>query len=274
MSMTTQRLTPKELLRRGEDIRNEDPVLWAFLRGRSGTRFIALLIGMPPARVEEAIEEMVQEGVLRRAANNIPQLSREYEMFELYSQIKAFYEAFELQVHKKYADAKWEKGHFTNAVEKIVAEGKKAGPSGRPTARQTELGHLILAEFDTNPFKSADFAKAQGYKGSTRATANYLNAMANKGLLENLGASGRGSQTWQLTKLGVEWLEQGRWDDSQAEERAKGKAYEILKSLGEASTRRMSEELAITASGAHRQMARLADKGYIEKVGEVWRLKQ
>jgi DNA-binding transcriptional ArsR family regulator len=262
--MTTQQYSPKELLQIGDRAREEEPVLWAILRSRGGTRFIALLLGMPPVRVDREIDSLVREGVLLRAQNGTPQLNRDYKNYDMYLQVKEFYQKFELGVHQKYSELKWDVGHFAGPVAKQIELGAKAKPSGRPTEKQTALVKLIRDEFETEVFKSIDFARAQGYKGSTRATANYLNALKNKGLLENVGSSTHGSQLWRLMTAGVEWLEHGRWDDSAAEPLAGGRAMRTLRELGEgATTQQLAEAMGISRPGAHKQLTRLEDQGIV-----------
>lgn len=279
--------TNKQLFLDGNGMRasSEDAVLWAIIRGRGSAPRIALLLGWPSGLVEKSLERLSEEGVIFKGNNGSTwSLSKDHSEYEYYQKLKDNYAAIERKIVEDYPRASIEPGYLSSGVYKqLKAEGalNRRVDSGLKdwwilTDRQFEC--LKVAR-GLEKFSTKGYLTARGQTNSQYAK-NELMALLKKGLIEIGEKQGKGDW-WNVTKKGQDYRHEAV---TKAEKEAflSGVEYgagEIAREITQGPTEHLllllkekpmtTAEIAmsrdITRSAAHRQLARLREKGLIRR---------
>lgn len=204
--------TPTEkLLQAGEDLRAENPVLWAIVRGRGGVGRIGILSGQPKGVVLAELERLKTTGIIyvsERFEQPVYMLNPKNDGFGYLKRIRALYHAMELRwVEHSEIDLHKEKGLVSSAVFK---EWKEAHPQASSSTRGERYDDLLTMKqagvlvavgmgwADRSTFKPIELARAQGYTQGGYAKQSLL-ALESKKLVQAAG-----DKHFRLTQLGVE----------------------------------------------------------------------
>lgn len=204
----------RELYEKGKRFREEQPTLWAILRGRGNPVRLALVTGLSLRETLEDLAELEKQGHVRQSGTGAYVLDMKGPDAIALTQLKEFYVRLEVKLVQA-SGVPIQSGMISGKAEKMLAEanpelmGKPASRRAKvreikPTAVQLKLLKVIWDELRGEPyFRATAVAKAQGY---TQAgwTKKYLETLERKGFIEETPAPGRGT-AWKLTELGVEW---------------------------------------------------------------------
>ena len=212
-----------------EELRIEDPVLWARIRGRASPIRIALLLGWPMAEVIKGLNNRVKSGdLVNPDRNGNWHFNRHGDRYTEFLRLQTYLEDRELEnllnyPIKNYKELKplvtqgtWrqlsERGDELNRALQLKAA------QGQPLLSKTswenlELIQLLFDEVDDEDqyelFNASAYEKARrdhGYQVSNRQyTLNELARLESFGLLEHVEQVGKAKNWWRLTQFGVEY---------------------------------------------------------------------
>lgn len=198
-----------QLYEQAENLRIDDPVLWAIVRGKGHIAKIGIASGQPPKVTEERLRELVKAQIitLNEKLGNVYYLNQENDLVKKnLMRLRKFYEVIE---HRwvKLTDINVSKVDISaNVYRELKGEAPKQLRGLRErfdedlTMKQAGIMVLVLEMAGESTFRPIDVSRAQGY---TQAgyTKNTLMALGNKGLMREVKMY---PTTWQLTELGVE----------------------------------------------------------------------
>lgn len=284
-----------------EELRVEDPVLWARVRGRASPIRIALLLGWPMAEVIKGLNNRVKSGdLVNPDRNGNWHFNHHGDRYAEFVRLQSYLEDRELEnllnyPIKNYKELKplvtlgtWrqlvERGDELNrALQLKASQGKPL--LSRTSWENLELIQLLFDEVDDDDqyelFNASAYEKARrdhGYQVSNRQyTLNELAKLESLGLLEHVEQVGKAKNWWRLTQFGVEYKNEPVAVD-RAEARANFKLSRervssstenpfvtILRHEGRRTTYDLAEARGITRSAAHKQLTRLLDKGLVSR---------
>lgn len=203
--------TATVLMSKAEDLRVDEPVLWAIVRSRGRLDKIGILSGQGPKATREAIAKYLSQNLIHESTEhpNVYILSPHHHRYQDLNKLRQFYELIEL----KWLDdleVRPEKGQVSPTVEKKWRElhPEQASKIQRfdETLTMKQAQFLVLLSNLGPTFRPLDAAKAQGF---TQAgyTKGSLESLANKGFVEETQPR---PSTWQLTDAGVEQAQAAR----------------------------------------------------------------
>lgn len=284
-----------------EELRIEDPVLWARIRGRASPIRIALLLGWPMAEVLKGLNNRVKSGdLVNPDRNGNWHFNRHGDRYTEFLRLQTYLEDRELEnllnyPIKNYKELKplvtqgtWrqlsERGDELNRALQLKAA------QGQPLLSKTswenlELIQLLFDEVDDEDqyelFNASAYEKARrdhGYQVSNRQyTLNELARLESFGLLEHVEQVGKAKNWWRLTQFGVEYKNEPvavdraemRTNFKLSRERVSSSMENpfvtILRHEGRRTTYDLAEARGITRSAAHKQLTRLLGKGLVSR---------
>jgi hypothetical protein len=195
-----------QIVQRLENLRADEPVLWAITRGATTELRIGLMTGLGPKSVAEALANLQEQGHIKHYMGKAWLISKQGKQY------KALAEAAKLS---DLIEARWIaevspkvlseiKGVLSSGNQTVIASQVKAEKATRQMAltdKQQQAWNLISGWLEDQgrkggPFTTREAAKAQGYD-KAGFTKSQLLALATKGRVKALG--GR-PEKWILTE--------------------------------------------------------------------------
>lgn len=201
----------QKLLEQGENMRIENPVLWAIVRGRGAPARIGILSGQPKRLVEEALTRLTKSGMIyasERFASPVYMLNSKSSAYPGLKRLSLLYEKIELGwAEDSGIDLGKEKGLTSSSVfkqwrekhpEMVNSRGSTERFDDTLTMKQAAVLMAVgMAWADRSTFKPLELARAQGYSQGGYAKQSLL-TLEGKGYVEQIG------KVFRLTSLGVE----------------------------------------------------------------------
>ena len=208
--------TPTQVLyEAGEDLRVDNPVLWAIVRGRGGIARIGILSGQSRRVIEAQVDALMKNGTIYvsdRYATPVYMLNSKGSGYGRLKKIAAFYEALELSwVENTGLDLSKEKGLTSSSTFKkwrekhpeIVQSSRSERYDDTLTMKQAAVLVAVgRAWADRSTFKPLELARAQGYSQGGFAKQSLL-TLEGKGFVQEAGKN-----LFRLTHAGVEKVEE------------------------------------------------------------------
>jgi len=283
-----------------EELRVEDPVLWARVRGKASPIRIALLLGWPMADVIKGLNNRVKSGdLVNPDRNGNWHFNRQGDRYAEFLKLQKYLEDRELEnlfnyPIKNYKELKplitpgaWqeleERGQELNQLLQLKAS------QGRPLLSKSswenlELIQLVFDEMDDEDqyelFNASALEKARrdhGYPVSNRQyTLNSLVRLESFGLLEHVEQVGKARNWWRLTPFGVEYSnEPVAVDGAEVKANLKLSRERVSSSMenplvtilreGPRTTQSLAEARGITRSAVHKQLYRQLEAGRVTR---------
>jgi len=209
---TYMALSARELFEGADEIRMDDPVLWAIIRGRSNIGKVVTLSGQSPRQVVERAEVLISMGVIYQNSKiETPAyyLNQRYSRYSEFKQYRALYEAIELKgLEVGDLNPTQEKGLVSSST---MNKWKEANPEKAVRRSQTERfddtltmkqAGVLMAIGRTwangKTFRPLELARAQGYSQGGYAKQN-IEVLVSKGFVEKVEGT-----SYQITEAGVE----------------------------------------------------------------------
>lgn len=185
------------LVEKGETLREDNPVVWAIVRGRSHTAKIGILLGKTPSQLRTMIDREIDARLIMRNPKlpHVLHVHPKSPMKELCAELKSFYEKIEL----KWLDEYPEMIKTALVSSPAIQVWKTAHPDKVPGTRvaryneeltEKQAAFLVSLEpwADGKTFYPLQVARAQGYTqaGWTKRT---LDTLAGKGFVLMVRAS-------------------------------------------------------------------------------------
>lgn len=189
--------TVNQLQQVGDNLRADNPTLWAVLRGRGSTIRIAQLLGWTENRT---IRELKDNASLTQNSKGTWILNRSREQYDLHQAVRRLYQAIDKKFAEDHPD-RAEVSELSTKARGLAKKNKRAQESTIPSEVQLKLLTVIYKAFGSTSFTPLALSKAQGY---TQAgwSKKYLETLARKGFVTQVEDIGR-STAWQLTDSGV-----------------------------------------------------------------------
>lgn len=193
------------LMSKAEDLRVDEPVLWAITRSRGRLDKIGILSGQGPRATRTAIAKYLSENLIHESTEhpNVYLLSPHHHRYQELNKLRQFYELIELKWLDEL-EVRPDKGQVSPQVERKWRElhpdiaSKIQRFDETLTVKQAQF--LVLCSALGTTFRPLDAAKAMGF---TQAgyTKGSLNSLEGKGFVEEIQPR---PSTWKLTDAGVE----------------------------------------------------------------------
>lgn len=252
--------TNRELHAIGETLRQEQPVLWAILRGRGGEARIAWLLGWSPKMVQDELADLKRRGQVTLSTQGTTwSIANGHPQADLYSDLRNLYYKLELKVAELYPASK-PHGAVSKRTEDYLETASRAAKPARDrtlTAAQLRRLREIMQHMGDETFQTGDFSKAIGFRAD-HMIRGVLEQLAKKGYVQYIEGLGKG-HWWQITAEGITAADGGAIVKPSGRPLAVQKATdEILDLLskGPLTTRSIAEARGVSRSAIHKQMSR------------------
>jgi hypothetical protein len=193
-------------MQRLENLRADEPVLWAIVRGATTELRIGLMTGLGPKQVTEDLTKLKSEGHIKHYMAKAWLISKQGEQYEMLAEAAKLADLIE---------ARW----IAEVSPRVLSEIKGVLSSGNQTViagqvkdekklqkliltdKQQQAWNLIAGWLEDQgrrggPFTTREAAKAQGFNKAGYTKSQML-ALATKGRVKALG--GR-PEKWMLTE--------------------------------------------------------------------------